>query len=207
MKSATKRFGSHTIELLIEEEMIVDNDGMVGIKWIDNELEFCQNKSNTARLNAQKGWSHRKAAVEGGKSGGDAVAKPLDSKVDAPNLTLPDKTLPNRTILEKVDSGVSGETHTKNKSVRKLIFEKTLSRFVTEFGKEMVRKFSDYWTESSPRGKKLRFEKEKVFDPERRLQLWLDRDKADKKSENGQTSRSKLRSNATVDTKKGFGKL
>lgn len=42
---------------------------------------------------------------------------------------------------------------------------------------EMLRKFFDYWTEKNENGKKMRFEKEKVFDIKRRLATWASRDK------------------------------
>ena len=37
---------------------------------------------------------------------------------------------------------------------------------------DVLKNFSDYWTEKSPRGSKMRFEKEKVFDVSRRLATW-----------------------------------
>ncbi len=37
--------------------------------------------------------------------------------------------------------------------------------------------FIGYWTEHNPNGKKMRFEKETVFDIKRRLQTWIKRDK------------------------------
>ena len=33
--------------------------------------------------------------------------------------------------------------------------------------------FIDYWTEKSPRGRKMRFEKQKTFDVKRRMQRWM----------------------------------
>ena len=37
-----------------------------------------------------------------------------------------------------------------------------------------INKFIAYWCEKSPRGRKMRFEKEKTFDPKRRLVTWFD---------------------------------
>lgn len=37
---------------------------------------------------------------------------------------------------------------------------------------EMVENFTAYWTEHSPRGKKMRFEFEKVFDIKKRFATW-----------------------------------
>lgn len=41
-----------------------------------------------------------------------------------------------------------------------------------KYGKEMCRDFFEYWTESNPNGKKMRFEMQKVFDINRRMATW-----------------------------------
>lgn len=51
-------------------------------------------------------------------------------------------------------------------------FKKSLVPHLDKYGKTMLKNFSDYWTEKSPRGNKMRFEKEKVFDVSRRLATW-----------------------------------
>jgi len=38
---------------------------------------------------------------------------------------------------------------------------------------DQLRMFVDYWTEKSPNGKKMRWQKETVFDPRRRLDRWF----------------------------------
>ena len=44
--------------------------------------------------------------------------------------------------------------------------------------------FIDYWTEKSPRGKKMRFEKQSTFDVKRRMQRWMRNQKPDKRDLN-----------------------
>ncbi len=39
--------------------------------------------------------------------------------------------------------------------------------------KTELKKFFDYWTERSPKGRKMKFEKEKTFDPAKRLDTWF----------------------------------
>jgi len=51
-------------------------------------------------------------------------------------------------------------------------FKKSLVPHLDKYGKTLLKNFSDYWTEKSPRGSKMRFEKEKVFDVSRRLATW-----------------------------------
>jgi hypothetical protein len=41
-----------------------------------------------------------------------------------------------------------------------------------QLGSELTQDFIDYWTEHSINGKKMRFEKEKVFDIKRRFATW-----------------------------------
>lgn len=42
---------------------------------------------------------------------------------------------------------------------------------------ESAKKFIDYWTEKSDNGRKMRFQKEKVFNIKRRLNTWLQNEK------------------------------
>ena len=42
----------------------------------------------------------------------------------------------------------------------------------TQYPVEMLESFSDYWTESKPKGRKLKYEMQKTFDIERRLKTW-----------------------------------
>ena len=57
------------------------------------------------------------------------------------------------------------------KEDRAMLVRSRLSRIL------FLRKFFDYWTEKNENGKKMRFEKDKVFDIKRRLATWASRDK------------------------------
>lgn len=52
--------------------------------------------------------------------------------------------------------------------------------------KNQIQDFIDYWTEISPNAKKMRFEKEKVFDIKKRLERWS---KNQKTFNNGNTTK------------------
>ena len=41
-----------------------------------------------------------------------------------------------------------------------------------KYGREMVREFFDYWSESNPSGKKMRFEMQKTWSLDLRLARW-----------------------------------
>ena len=58
---------------------------------------------------------------------------------------------------------------------RKSKFYASLSIYVNEYPKKMLREFYDYWTEHGVKDKKMRFEKEKTFGIEQRLRTWYNR--------------------------------
>lgn len=60
---------------------------------------------------------------------------------------------------------------------RKLEFAHTLKPFVETYGKEMIRKFYDYWTEPNKSNTKFKMELEKTWSLERRLETWASREK------------------------------
>lgn len=58
---------------------------------------------------------------------------------------------------------------------RKSKFYDSLTLYVDEYPKKMLRDFYDYWSEHGEKDKKLRFEKEKTFGIEQRLRTWYNR--------------------------------
>lgn len=60
---------------------------------------------------------------------------------------------------------------------RKLKFADTLKPFVEVYGKEMIRKFFNYWTEPNKSNTKFKMELEKTWSLERRLETWATREK------------------------------
>lgn len=63
------------------------------------------------------------------------------------------------------------EEEEEEKKKEKLFAEQVRS-LTTNLPNSEVQKFIDYWTEKSPRGKKMKFEKQKTFDPAKRLKTW-----------------------------------
>ena len=49
----------------------------------------------------------------------------------------------------------------------------------TKYPKTILAEFCDYWTESNPNGRQLRYEKQNVFDINRRLKTWIKRSNYD----------------------------
>lgn len=72
----------------------------------------------------------------------------------------------------------------ENIEERKSKFYDSISLFVNEYPKKMLREFYDYWTEHGNKDKKMRFEKEKTFGIEQRLRTWYNRNPKQYQTEN-----------------------
>lgn len=59
---------------------------------------------------------------------------------------------------------------------RRLSFGKKLIPYVDVYGKEMIRKFFNYWSESNENGRKMRYEMQKTFNIKMRLRTWRTND-------------------------------
>lgn len=68
---------------------------------------------------------------------------------------------------------------------RKEDFYNSLIPFVTQYGKEMVRAFFNYWSEPNKSNSKMRFELERTWDTARRLTTWASRDNQFNNRSNG----------------------
>ncbi len=60
---------------------------------------------------------------------------------------------------------------------RKHIFLEELNQFSFKYPKDMISKFSDYWTEMNRTKTKMKFELEKTFEISKRLNTWASREK------------------------------
>lgn len=69
-----------------------------------------------------------------------------------------------------------------NKEIRELRFREQVAQY-TQYNSKMLEAFSDYWTESKPNGKKMKFEMQTTFDIERRLKTWNRNDFGTKEKE------------------------
>lgn len=85
--------------------------------------------------------------------------------------TLPEKTPSVKKTLEE----------------RYLEFRNSLMPFLSEYGKEMITEFYNYWTEPNQSKTKMRFEMEKTWDTARRLETWLKRSLGFNKSNKGKS--------------------
>jgi hypothetical protein len=98
------------------------------------------------------------------------------------------QNLTNSTYVESVEQISTNSTDNVNDNdnvnvinnkieSRKLKFANTLKPFLETYGKEMIRKFYDYWTEPNKSNTKFKMELEKTWSLERRLETWATREK------------------------------
>lgn len=108
------------------------------------------------------------------------LAKDSKGSQDVANLAVKDKDKDKVKVKDKVSNNTLEDRETE--------FKNSLRPYIEKYGKEMLNKFFLYWTEKKPKGRKMRFEMEKVFDIERRLTTWNGRNNNfnnNKNSENG----------------------
>ena len=77
---------------------------------------------------------------------------------------------------ESTKKKIDAATAAARLNERKEDFYNSLVPFVTQYGKEMVRAFFDYWSEPNKSNSKMRFELERTWDLSRRLSTWASRD-------------------------------
>lgn len=110
-------------------------------------------KTERARKAAEVRWGHANAY---------ANALPEHSKSKANAMQGKERKVKEKKVKE-------------SKEERRRIFGETLVPHVPTYGKEMIRHFFNYWTEPMMKGDKLRFEDEKAWSLERRLENWKQR--------------------------------
>lgn len=93
-------------------------------------------------------------------------------KVSQPDV-LPSQSIAK--IAVNVNDTVTVNVNKSNIEERKLKFASLVKGFESDFEIQMLRDFYMYWSEHSPQGSKMRYEKEKVFDVKRRLDNWAKR--------------------------------
>jgi hypothetical protein len=109
--------------------------------------------------NIKKFENGKKPKTKQSESKTEAKDKQKESKVEANvNVNVNDNVNKNENIEE-----------------RKSKFYDSLTSFIDDYPKEMLREFYNYWIEHGEKDKKLRFEKEKTFGIEQRLRTWYNR--------------------------------
>tara|TARA_R100001530_G_scaffold72867_1_gene51419 strand:- start:448 stop:1014 length:567 start_codon:yes stop_codon:yes gene_type:complete len=98
-----------------------------------------------------------------------------------PELQKNQKKIANRLQTETTNNSNNINKDNKKERVQKF-FKKVEDIFDEKFSKypkSVLAEFCEYWTESNPNGKQLRYEKQNVFDINRRLKTWIKRSNYD----------------------------
>ena len=94
--------------------------------------------------------------------------KQVESKTEAKQKQ--NESEPEANVNVNVNDNVN-----KNIEHRKNKFYESLSIFVTEYPREMIRDFYNYWSEHGTNDKKMRFEKQTTFGVKQRLSVWYNK--------------------------------
>lgn len=86
------------------------------------------------------------------------------------------KPNPQNKKESKKKNPIDAATAAARLNERKEDFYNSLIPYVTQYGKDMVRAFFDYWSEPNKSNSKMRFELERTWDLARRLGTWASRD-------------------------------
>ena len=116
---------------------------------LKRDLRKWEDKSERNSIIAKEGWEKRKNANASERIKSDAIYADKDKVKDKV------KDINNNDIEE-----------------RKLKFARTLEPFLYKYGKEMIRKFYDYWVEPNKSNTKFKQELQKTWDVKRRLESW-----------------------------------
>lgn len=105
-----------------------------------------------------------------------------------PNVNVNDNANDNGNEVENKSSKLDlqkKKTKEEETIERRQVFYSSLIPYVQRYGKEMIREFYDYWSEMNKSKSKMRWENERTWELERRLEYWSRRDNNYKNRSNG----------------------
>jgi hypothetical protein len=165
IEDAELEVGESVLNQLIKYKIVKKRDESIAIDFLDDQLVEICNTSEKRSIAAKKRWHAKDMQVH---SNSNASALQTDA-----DKIREDKIRTYKSREEGELTGVALTLH--QKKVREDEFRTNAESLVSiETPKEEVKKFCDYWTESKPKGRKMKFEMEKTFDLKRRLAKWLD---------------------------------
>lgn len=152
---------ANALQELCNEQILHIKDGMIQIKFLDEQLEEFASISNERSKAAKKRWSKHP-----GKQLDNANAMQMHSKSNA--IRGEEIRKEEIKVDKKREDDIEG---------RKLKFAYAIKEFNNQYDSVMLREFYEYWTEPNKSKTKFRQELEKTWDLERRLRTWASREK------------------------------
>lgn len=137
--------------------------------FVNTKQDFVDTKKSFVNTKTKQKSSSSRARTSNNKNSNNNILSinNIDSKVEKKDRERKDEksaSKPSRTPAELLEA-------------RKEDFYNSLVPYVTKYGKEMIRSFFDYWSESNRSKTKMRFELERTWETSRRLVTWASRDK------------------------------
>lgn len=154
--SAKCKISTQTLESIIND--LVELEKFDEDLWKQNKIIWCQDFIDSI----QDAYNKRKnkcITYDG------LLSRLCSLGVRKPNKSKSIVVIKPQTILEETKLKETIENRMSE-------FENSLQIYLKEFGKDLLNEFYLYWTEKSPKGKKMRFEMQKTFDIKRRLDRW-----------------------------------
>lgn len=128
-------------------------------------------------------------------------AKPKLKTSKTSKKTVSDVENPQSKVKE---SKVKESKVNKTIEERKAEFKNSLLPFLSDYSKELLNEFFEYWTEHGERDKKMRFEKQNSFGLSRRLATWLKNQKRFEKEKKVAPKKEKVNAGELLKAKYGI---
>lgn len=182
---------AENINILLASKVIKFKGDTVVISFLDEQLQSKEVQIITNRRNGALGGRPRKEETKE-KPNGLIFANRNESEPitetkanDNPNITNIEKSKVKNNTNSILLSAKADQEQKLLK--RKEVFRLTIVPFVDLYGKEMCKKFFDYWTEANKSKTKMAFEIQKTWDVKKRLERWSSRDFTRKTEPKGYT--------------------
>ena len=141
---------------LCDEKIIEVLDGNIFIKFLSEQLNEFEDTSKQNSKNAKEGWEKRRKLKD-----------ECERNASASNPQCENDAIREDKIKEdKINSLES----------RSQIFKDSLLDFKNKYQVNMLKEFYNYWTEPNQSKSKMRFELQKTWSVERRLETWAKRE-------------------------------
>ena len=141
---------------LCDEKIIEVLDGNIFIKFLSEQLNEFEDTSKQNSKNAKEGWEKRRKLKD-----------ECERNASASNPQCENDAIREDKIKEdKINS----------LQTRSQIFKDSLLDFKNKYQVNMLKEFYNYWTEPNQSKSKMRFELEKTWSLDRRLETWAKRE-------------------------------
>ena len=141
---------------LCDEKIIEVLDGNIFIKFLSEQLNEFEDTSKQNSKNAKEGWEKRRKLKDECERNASASNPQCENDAIREDKIKEDK-------INRLEA-------------RSQIFKDSLLDFKNKYQVNMLKEFYNYWTEPNQSKSKMRFELEKTWSLDRRLETWAKRE-------------------------------